>query len=322
MLKIIKHLKPFIASILLVLGLLFVQAVCDLSLPDYMSNIVNVGIQQGGISNAVPEVIRKNELEKIKIFLDNKDTQKIEDNYILLNKDNLSKDEFENYLKDYPNLNKEPIYKLNTKDKKTINELNDIFGKPILMVSGIEKIDISKLNNINKETETKNKANIKTQKNINTKNFSEDKMPKVTSNSKTAQNNADILLKMPKEQINLIKESLNKKLKDMPDSMITQSAVIFVKDEYKAIGIDTDKLQSSYIIKEGAKMLLLALLSMVATVMVTMLASRIAAGLGRNLRGKVFKKVTNFSKVEFDRFSTASLITRSTNDIQQVQILW
>ncbi|WP_195923192.1 ABC transporter ATP-binding protein [Clostridium tepidum] len=319
MLKIIKHLKPFIASILLVLGLLFVQAVCDLSLPDYMSNIVNVGIQQGGISNAVPEVIRKNELEKIKIFLDNKDTQKIEDNYILLNKDNLSKDEFENYLKDYPNLNKEPIYKLNTKDKKTINELNDIFGKPILMVSGIEKIDISKLNNINKETETKNKANIKTQKNINTKNFSEDKMPKVTSNSKTAQNNADILLKMPKEQINLIKESLNKKLKDMPDSMITQSAVIFVKDEYKAIGIDTDKLQSSYIIKEGAKMLLLALLSMVATVMVTMLASRIAAGLGRNLRGKVFKKVTNFSKVEFDRFSTASLITRSTNDIQQVQ---
>lgn len=94
MLKIIKHLKPFIASILLVLGLLFVQAVCDLSLPDYMSNIVNVGIQQGGISNAVPEVIRKNELEKIKIFLDNKDTQKIEDNYILLNKDNLSKDEF------------------------------------------------------------------------------------------------------------------------------------------------------------------------------------------------------------------------------------
>ncbi|MDU6878423.1 MAG: ABC transporter transmembrane domain-containing protein [Clostridium botulinum] len=319
MLKIIKHLKPFIASILLVLGLLFVQAVCDLSLPDYMSNIVNVGIQQGGISNAVPEVIRKNELEKIKIFLDNKDTQKIEDNYILLNKDNLSKDEFENYLKDYPNLNKEPIYKLNTKDKKTINELNDIFGKPILMVSGIEKIDISKLNNINKETETKNKANIKTQKNINTKNFSEDKMPKVTSNSKTAQNNADILLKMPKEQINLIKESLNKKLKDMPDSMITQSAVIFVKDEYKTIGIDTDKLQSSYIIKEGAKMLLLALLSMVATVMVTMLASRIAAGLGRNLRGKVFKKVTNFSKVEFDRFSTASLITRSTNDIQQVQ---
>nr|WP_243152630.1 hypothetical protein [Clostridium sporogenes] len=117
MLKIIKHLKPFIASILLVLGLLFVQAVCDLSLPDYMSNIVNVGIQQGGVDNAVPKVIRKSELDKIKVFLDEGDVKKIEDNYILLDKKNLSKDDFENYLKDYPNLNKEPIYKLNTKDK-------------------------------------------------------------------------------------------------------------------------------------------------------------------------------------------------------------
>lgn len=161
------------------------------------------------------------------------------------------------------------------------------------MVSGIEKTDISKLNNINKETEAKDKANKmngQTEKNVEAKALSKDKMPKVTSNGETAQNNANILLKMPKEQINLIKESLDKKLKDMPVSMITQSAVIFVKDEYKAIGIDTDKLQSSYIIKEGAKMLLLALLSMVATVMVAMLAARIAAGLGRNLRGKVFKK--------------------------------
>ena len=83
MLKIIKHLKPFIASILLVLGLLFVQAVCDLSLPDYMSNIVNVGIQQGGVDNAVPKVIRKSELDKIKVFLDEGDVKKIEDNYIL-----------------------------------------------------------------------------------------------------------------------------------------------------------------------------------------------------------------------------------------------
>ncbi|EJP6471983.1 ABC transporter ATP-binding protein [Clostridium botulinum] len=322
MLKIIKHLKPFIASILLVLGLLFVQAVCDLSLPDYMSNIVNVGIQQGGVSNAVPQVIRKSELDKIKVFLDDKGVKKIEDNYILLNKENLSKDELEDYLKDYPNLNKEPVYKLNTKNENTINELNDILAKPILMVSGIEKTDISQLNNINKETEAKDKANKmnwQTEKNIEAKALSKDKMPKVLSKDETVQNNANILLKMPKEQINLIKESLDKKLKDMPDSMITQSAVIFVKDEYKAIGIDTDRLQSSYIIKEGAKMLLLALLSMVATVMVAMLASKIAAGLGRNLRGKVFKKVTNFSKGEFDKFSTASLITRSTNDIQQVQ---
>ncbi len=140
MLKIIKHLKPFIASILLVLGLLFVQAVCDLSLPDYMSNIVNVGIQQGGVENAVPKVIRKSELDKIKIFLDKENVKKIEDNYILLDKKNLSKDDLERYLKDYPNLNEEPIYKLDTKDKNIINELNSILAKPILIVGGMEKL--------------------------------------------------------------------------------------------------------------------------------------------------------------------------------------
>ncbi|NFE79897.1 ABC transporter ATP-binding protein [Clostridium sporogenes] len=322
MLKIIKHLKPFIASILLVLGLLFVQAVCDLSLPDYMSNIVNVGIQQGGVDNAVPKVIRKSELDKIKVFLDEGDVKKIEDNYILLDKKNLSKDDLENYLKDYPNLNKEPIYKLNTKDKNTINELNTILAKPIIMVGGMEKADMSKSNNIAKESAPQNQANKvnpQSEQNDKIKTSSEDQMTKVPSEGEMSKGNVNSFLNMPKEQINVIKESLDKKFKDMPESMITQSAVVFVKDEYKAVGVDTDKLQSSYILKEGFKMLLLALLSMVATVMVAMIAARVAAGLGKNLRRNVFTKVTDFSKGEFDKFSTASLITRSTNDIQQVQ---
>ncbi len=142
---------------------------------------------------------------------------------------------------------------------------------------------------------------------------------KTPSKGEISKENTNLFLKMPKEQINLIKENLDKKFEDMPESMITQSSVVFVKDEYKAIGIDTDKLQSNYILNEGFKMLLLALLSMVATVMVAMLAAKVAAGLGKNLRRNVFTKVTDFSKGEFDKFSTASLITRSTNDIQQVQ---
>ena len=123
MLKIIKHLKPFIASIVVVIGLLFVQAVCDLSLPDYMSNIVNVGIQQGGVENAVPKVIRKSEFDKIKLFMNEDDKKKVEDNYVLLDKKNLSQSELENYLKDYPQLDKEHFISLIQKIKNQLTNL-------------------------------------------------------------------------------------------------------------------------------------------------------------------------------------------------------
>lgn len=177
----------------------------------------------------------------------------------------------------------------------------------------MEKADTSKVNDITKKSATQNKDN-----KMNLQSDQNDKI-KTPSKGEISKENTNLFLKMPKEQINLIKENLDKKFEDMPESMITQSSVVFVKDEYKAIGIDTDKLQSNYILNEGFKMLLLALLSMVATVMVAMLAAKVAAGLGKNLRRNVFTKVTDFSKGEFDKFSTASLITRSTNDIQQVQ---
>lgn len=300
MLKIIKHLKPFAASIVVVIGLLFVQAVCDLSLPDYMSNIVNVGIQQGGVENAVPKVIRKSEFDKLKLFMSENDKRKVEDNYVLLDKKNLSKSELENYLKDYPQLDKELIYKLNTKDKNVISELNNIFGKPMLIVQGIEKGGISGLTSGISGTAQGGK------------------MP---GNLPANTDPFVIISKMPQEQINGIKEKADEKFKNMPGTMITQSAVTFLHKEYKSIGINTDKLQSNYILIAGAKMLLLALVSMVATVIVGLLAARVAAGLGKNLRQKVFRKVTSFSSSEFNKFSTASLITRSTNDIQQVQTL-
>ncbi|PFJ71467.1 ABC transporter, partial [Bacillus cereus] len=137
MLKIIKHLKPFIASIIAVVCLLTVQAVCDLSLPDYMSNIVNVGIQQKGVENAVPEVIRKSEMDKLTLFMNENEKKKVADNYVLLDKNDLSQSELKNDFKDYPQLDKEPLYKLHTEDKKIINELNDIFGKPMLITQGI-----------------------------------------------------------------------------------------------------------------------------------------------------------------------------------------
>ncbi|PFX45792.1 ABC transporter ATP-binding protein [Bacillus pseudomycoides] len=295
MLKIIKHLKPFVASIIAVICLLSIQAVCDLSLPDYMSNIVNVGIQQKGVENAVPGVIRKSELDKLTLFMNENEKKKADDNYVLLDKNNLSQSELKNDLKDYPQLDKEPLYKLHTEDKNTINELNDIFGKPMLITQGIEKGGSSAFT-----APGDNKAPAKLPS--NTDPFA-------------------IIAKLPQDQIDAMKEKEDEKFKNMPGSMVTQSAVSFIENEYKKIGINTDKLQSNYILTSGGKMLLLSLVSMAATVIVSLLAAKVAAGLGRDLRKKVFRKVTSFSNAEFDKFSTASLITRSTNDIQQVQTL-
>jgi ATP-binding cassette subfamily B protein len=268
-----------------------------------MSNIVNVGIQQGGVENAVPQVIRKSEFDKLKLFMNEDDKKKVQDNYLLLDKKNLSQSELDNYLKEYPQLDKEPLYKLNTNDKNTISELNTIFGKPILIVEEIEKGGISALTSITPGTAQRTlEGKVLTRLPSNTDPFA-------------------VISKMPQEQIKAMNGKIDEKFKNMPDSMITQSAVTFLNNEYKTIGINTDKLQSNYILTEGFKMLLLSLVSMAATVIVGLLAARVAAGLGRNLRKKVFRKVISFSNAEFDKFSTASLITRSTNDIQQVQTL-
>ena len=132
----------------------------------------------------------------------------------------------------------------------------------------------------------------------------------------------DVLAMMTDEQRSQMITAINDKMKEMPDSILEQSAVVFVKQEYQAVGIDTDKLQNNYVLLTGAKMLGLALLSMLLTVLVGFIASRVAASLGKELRGRVFRKVVSFSHAELDRFSTASLITRSTNDIQQIQMLF
>ena len=130
-----------------------------------------------------------------------------------------------------------------------------------------------------------------------------------------------ILSNMPEEQVLEIVEGINKKLDEMPESMITQSAVAYVREQYRELGVDTDKIQTNYLFVAGAKMLGVALVGTIAAVIVTFIAARTAAALGRDLRKDVFNKVVGFSNAEFDKFSTASLITRTTNDIQQIMML-
>ena len=295
MLNLLKHLKPFVGSMILAVALLFVQAICDLSLPDYMSDIVNVGIQQGGVENAVPKVIKSSEMKKLFIFMDDNQKTVVDDNYILLDKDNLTTDEYNKYLKNYPELENESIYKLNTKEKEKLDKLNNIFGKPMLIVSMLESKGLSGVPGID---------GMATQ-----------------GMDLSSMDPFEVLNMMPQDQIDSMLSNVDEKLADMPESMITQSATSYVKEQYKDIGINTDKLQSNYVIVAGVKMVGIALISMVATVFVSFIAARVGAALGRNLRKDVFNKVVGFSNTEFDEFSTASLITRTTNDIQQIIML-
>lgn len=303
MLKIFKHLRNSSFIIFIIILLLAGQASCELSLPTYTSNIINIGIQQSGIENSVPEVIRKSEMDKLFIFLSDKNKNTILNNYKLLNKNSLSDEEYNKYKDSYPALSDEEIYLLNTKDKDIIKKLDNILGKPELIVYGLESDDESA------------KMIQQQMKNNMTSNMS-------ISNANQNLENMDMfamLQSMPKKQKNNLIKEMDNQLINLPDAMISQSAVSFVKNEYNEIGIDTGKLQTQYILTTGAKMIGITILGVVAAITVGFLASRVGASLGRTLRLKTFEKVMRFSSKEMTEFSTASLITRSTNDIQQIQ---
>ena len=296
--KLLKYLRPFAGAIIVAIMLLFVQAISDLSLPSYMSNIVNVGIQQKGIEDAVPKAIKSSELNKLLLFINSDDKKVVEDNYKLIRKEELSDDDYEKYIKQYPELANEDIYVLDTKSKDVKRKLNEILGRPMLITSLFESGDATKLmgdsGNVMAAPEGVDMANM---------------------------DHFMMLSSMPEEQVLEIIKGINEKLDEMPESMVTQSAVTYVREQYKELGIDIDKVQTNYLFMAGAKMLGVALIGTIAAVIVTFIAARIAAALGRNLRKDVFNKVVGFSNAEFDRFSTASLITRTTNDIQQIMML-
>lgn len=291
MFKLAKYLKPFTALILAAILLLFVQAISDLSLPDYMSDIVNKGIQQGGIVDAVPKAVRESTMNKLTVFMSESEKEVILRSYTLIDKTDA---DYEKNLKSYPILAEEPIYILNATDENEIDNMNSIMGKAFLAVLGIEKAKAEAKDGVIEFNGTKLPAN--------TDLFA-------------------LFAKLPSEQREEIENSMSAQFTALGDNMITQAAVLPIKEEYKAIGIDTDKIQSSYIINVGALMLLISLIGAASTVAVGFLSARAAAGLSRNLRRDIFTRVEGFSNTEFDKFSTASLITRTTNDITQIQML-
>lgn len=286
MLTILRNLKKSALAILFVIILLLIQAFCDLSLPSYTSNIVNIGILQAGIESSVPEVIRASQLEKSLLFLNQNDKDKLLSHYSLINKENLNQDEWATYLKKYPLLDDEDLYIWDGEDEALISSL---IADPLLIISTLE-LNPSKANMFH---------------DINTKD----------GDIYTILNN------IPEEAREEMLKPIKEQIKLMPDTLKSQATVAYVRAEYEAIGINIGKLQTRYILTVGAKMLGLAFAAMAASILVTFVAARIAAKLGRDLRNDVFCKVLSFSNAQMDRFSTASLITRSTNDIQQIQMM-
>lgn len=272
--------------------MLFVQANADLALPDYMSRIVNNGIQQGGVENAVPEAIRKSTMDKVIIFMSADEKIDVLNSYTLLEKG--SADNIETY----PILSEEAIYILNDIDQDKIEFLNTVMGYSLMVVSGIEQnmADPSALEGFGADL-----------------GFDLSQLPPGMSIF-------DAFSVMPAAQLTEITAAFDDQIETLGDSMVTQMAVSAVKIEYEAIGLDTEKIQSDYILKTGGQMLLISLLGGVCTIAVSFFGARVSAGVARDIRRDLFKKIESFSSAEFNKFSTASLITRTTNDITQVQI--
>ncbi|MEW6093613.1 MAG: ABC transporter ATP-binding protein [Chloroflexota bacterium] len=296
MLRLTRYLKPYLLLILITVALLFVQANADLALPDYMSRIVNIGIQQGGIGNAVPVAIRQSEMNKLVIFMTPDDKAVVLGDYALVDK---SSPDYEQYVQAYPVLDSEPVYVLNEVDSAEVEKLDPVMGKAFLIVSGIEQFmaDPEKASQMAAEM-----------------GFDLSMLPPGTDIF-------TVLSQMPPEALSQIGGQFEEQFAVLGDSMIVQAAAGPIKAEYAALGLDTEKLQTDYILQMGGVMILLTLLSGACTIAVGYFAARTAAGLARDLRRNVFQRVESFSSTEFDKFSTASLITRSTNDITQIQMV-
>ena len=292
--RLSKYLKPYTLMILLSITLLFVQANAELALPDYLSRIVNNGIQQNGVENAVPIAIRQSEMEKLLIFMNPEEGELVLDSYNLLEPGST---EAEGYLEDYPVLDVEAIYVLKDLDQSLTDQLNSILGKALVTVAGIRQMMEDPSQAPPMETGF---------------DFDLSLIPE-------GMDVFQVLGMMPEAQRAQISAGISEVFASLGESMITQMAVGAVKTEYEALGMDAGKIQRDYILNTGGIMLLISLIGGVATIAVGYLASKTAAGAARDIRKDVFEKVESFSSTEFNKFSTASLITRSTNDITQVQ---
>ena len=262
--KLFKYLKSYWKMAFAILLVLLIQVYCDLSLPGYTSDIVNVGIQQAGIDDKVPEEISEEEMNKLLLFVASDDRQTILDAY---EKDEDTYDKAAYVLK-------EDVQD----DTEKIEELEEILGVPMMLTAGFEQ---------GSDTTAKIEEQLRA-------NIPAEMLPKDVTVF-------DILKMLPEEQLSQMTDKMKDQMDDMPDTIIEQAGISYIKTAYEDLGMDMNQIQFHYLFVTGGKMLALALLGMLASVLVGLLASRVGASTGRDLRGKVFRKVVGFSNNEFDQ---------------------
>lgn len=293
--RFFKNFKGHMPMVFTIIAFLFIQAMCDLSLPDYTASLIDTGINNSGIEYATPEKISEESYQGIAMWMTDKEKSKWESAY-----------------KKQSNGN----YKLKDKSKENMEKLDKTFSEPILVYSMISQTQDKKSDNENAGQDMSEYM----------KEIDMDSLDNQTKMDLAAVQNGT----MTQEQFmaahfDLIRDTVRDKMgaaiDSMGDSLVQSSAISFVKKEYKKIGVDVEAKQFSYLWSTGAKMLAMALLMTVSAIIVGFLASKVSASIGKELREKVFNKVLEFSDAEINKFSTASLITRSTNDVQQIQMV-
>lgn len=318
--NLFKYAAEHWKSLLAIIAILVIQAYCDLSLPAYTSDIVNVGIQQGGIEDQIPDAIAADEMEKLLLFVSQEDQQTVLDAYVT----DESTYDTEAYVL------KEAV----SDDEEAVDELKEILAGPMMLTAGFEsgsdmtlQIEEQLKEQMKSQLEAQAQAQIQAQEQAQSEvqpGMQSEMQPGgdmpggVDIDSMTV---FDIIRMLPAEQKEMLVEEMSSQMGELPDTILEQAAVSYVKSAYEGLGMDMEEIQFQYLLSTGAKMAGLAFLGMAASILVGFLASRVGAATGRDLRGKVFHKVVSFSNNEFDHFSTASLITRSTNDIQQIQMI-
>lgn len=312
--KIFKNMLPYWKAVIIIIALLFVQAWCDLSLPSYTSDIIDVGIQNSGVEHIVPEKLIKSEFETAQFIMTDDEAELWKSLY-------KADGEF---------------YKLKDKSDKELDEADEKLTLPLIMnyqmstleVSSFKKTIASQMGKKESELENMSIEQLGKSLGVKLKSFKQEKEDDDGNKVKVDCVDARPLFvgmmqngQMDKKSILSMRDKMSDTIDAMGSSLVKSMGVAYAVSCDKAAGIDVDNIQKSYLLFAGLKMLGMALLMGVVTVLVGFFASRVGAGIGMTLREKVFKNVVGFSNAEMDKFSTASLITRSTNDIQQIQMV-
>ncbi len=296
MLKLFPYIKRYYLMILGAILLLFLQANVELTLPDYLSRIVNIGIQQGGVDTAVPVAMRVSSYERTQLFLTPEENEMVANAYQLLDP---TDPKYTEIIVNYPKINGQALYILTELEPEKVTQLTPVLSRAMVAVSFLEQA----------AADPENAASLAENLGID------------ITQIPAGMDLFTVLTNLPEQQRVQLVTQLQEQFETLGDSMISQMGIAATKAEYEALGVDTASLQTNYILNTGGWMLLLSLIAVIASILVGLLSARVAAGLARDLREAVFRRVTNFAKAEIEKFSTASLITRSTNDITQIQMV-